>query len=337
MSEIRLDRAAYLHNLAQICKKSGGVKNVILVLKDNAYGHGAALAAKAASEFGIEFCAVKNEREAREIGHFFKRVLILSHIANGDESDEFIYAANCLRDLERMKEGAKIHLAVDTLMHRNGVLMSEIEAALALIKSRNLRLLGAYTHFRASDELSADYFAQRRNFVAAKDKISKFCESEGLARPIFHSHNSAGLERVERLDGEFSRVGMAQYGYAQFDESLALRPVMSLWARRVSSRELKAGQGVGYGAKFVAPKDMRAATYDVGYGDGLPRYAGEGELRTACGLPLLGKMSMDSFSCEDAGEEICVFDDARVWSKFFGTIEYDVLVKLSPFIKRVWR
>ena len=43
---------------------------------------------------------------------------------------------------------------------------------------------------------------------------------------------------------------------------------------------------------------------------------------------------MDSFSLADVGERVCVFDDARVWAKFFKTIEYDILVKLSPFIKR---
>ena len=44
---------------------------------------------------------------------------------------------------------------------------------------------------------------------------------------------------------------------------------------------------------------------------------------------------MDSFSCADLGERVCVFDDARVWAKFFDTIEYEILAKLSPFIPRV--
>ena len=81
--------------------------------------------------------------------------------------------------------------------------------------------------------------------------------------------------------------------------------------------------------------------YDLGYADGLFRYDGKGILelneRTKDGKKacLLGRMSMDSFSCADLGERVCVFDDARVWAKFFDTIEYEILAKLSPFIPRV--
>jgi len=131
-------------------------------------------------------------------------------------------------------------------------------------------------------------------------------------------------------------VGIAACGYAQFDESLELKRVASLWAHKVSGRVLKKGQCAGYGAKFCASEDMKIAVYDLGYGDGLLRYTGEGELKTAGGQRLLGKMSMDSFCCEDVGDKICVFDDARVWADFFGTISYDVLTKLSPSINRRW-
>lgn len=93
---------------------------------------------------------------------------------------------------------------------------------------------------------------------------------------------------------------------------------------------------MGYGAKFIATSDMQIATYDLGYGDGLLRYNGCGELKTACKARILGCMSMDSFSCEDVGEWICLFDDVREWARFFGTIEYEILVKLSPFLDRKW-
>ena len=89
-----------------------------------------------------------------------------------------------------------------------------------------------------------------------------------------------------------------------------------------------------YGAKFIAKDDINVATYDLGYGDGLLRYGGYGELRLANGELVLGKISMDSFSCKDSGEWVCVFEDANVWANFFGTINYDILVKLSPNITR---
>ena len=74
----------------------------------------------------------------------------------------------------------------------------------------------------------------------------------------------------------------------------------------------------------------------VGYADGLFRYDGYKELRLANQNKILGTMSMDSFSTLDVGDEVCVFDDARVWAKYFNTIEYEILVKLSKDIRRVW-
>ena len=330
MSELVLNRSAYVHNLTKICAKAGGKDRVILVLKDNAYGHGAALVGREAASYGIKFCAVKNEAEARELEPFFEHILILSHIPHGGESERFIYAVNDILLIAKFKKGARVHIAVDTLMHRNGVAVSEVRAACEAALAHGLQICGAFTHFRSAEELSSDYFVQRQNFAAAKAVVREIC-GKGL---VFHSHNSAATERFGELADEYVRVGISAYGYAQFDDSLGLKRVASLWAHKVSGRVLKKGQCAGYGAKFCASKDMQIAVYDLGYGDGLLRYAGEGELKTACGRRLLGKMSMDSFCCEDAGDKICVFDDANVWADFFGTISYDVLTKLSPSISR---
>lgn len=330
MSELVLNRSAYIHNLTKICAKAGGKDRVILVLKDNAYGHGAALVGREAASYGIKFCAVKNEAEARELEPFFEYILILSHIPHGGESERFIYAVNDVSLIAKFKKGARVHIAVDTLMHRNGVATCEVRAACEAALAHGLQICGAFTHFRSAEELSSDYFVQRQNFAAVKAVVREIC-GEGLT---FHSHNSAATERFGELADECVRVGIAAYGYAQFDESLGLKRVASLWAHKVSGRVLKKGQCAGYGAKFCANEDMQIAVYDLGYGDGLLRYGGEGELRTAGGQRLLGKMSMDSFCCEDAGDKICVFDDASVWADFFGTISYDVLTKLSPGISR---
>ena len=332
MSELVLNRSAYIHNLTKICAKAGGKDRVILVLKDNAYGHGAAFVGREAASYGIKFCAVKNEAEARELEPFFEHILILSHIPHGGESERFIYAINDILLIAKFKKGARVHIAVDTLMHRNGVAVDETRAACEAALAHGLQICGAFTHFRSAEELSSDYFVQRQNFAAAKAAVREIC-GDGL---VFHSHNSAATERFGELADECVRVGIAAYGYAQFDNSLELKRVASLWAHKVSGRVLKKGQCAGYGAKFCASEDMQIAVYDLGYGDGLLRYTGEGELKTAGGQRLLGKMSMDSFCCEDVGDKICVFDDARVWADFFGTISYDVLTKLSPSINRRW-
>lgn len=336
MSKIHLSQKAYIHNLEQIAKKVGSKDRVILILKDNAYGHGATILGKKANELGFNFCATKNEREANELKSIFKDILILSHIPNGDESTKFIYAPNDIKAIQNIKNGTRIHLPINTLMNRNGIGLNEIDDAIELIQKKELVLEGAFTHFRASDELNADYFIQKQKFQIAKQKISEYCYKFNINKPAFHSHNSAALERLNESSDEFVRIGISQFGYSQFNTSLNLKPVLSLWADKISERILKAGSAVGYGAKFTAKNDMRIATYDLGYADGLFRYNGDGDLPLANKNLILGKMSMDSFSSKDAGDSVCVFDDARVWAKFFNTIEYEILVKLSPHIKRIW-
>lgn len=333
MSEIIISKQAYFHNLTQITNKVGSKDKVFVVLKDNAYGHGAVIMAGLASKFGIKTAVVRTHKEAKEISKFFENIIILSHIPDGSENKNFIYAINSLKALNLIKPKTKVHLAIDTLMHRNGLSLDEISKAFKIAKKRNVKILGAYTHYRSSDEMSGEFVIQKENFAQAKAQITKFCKIYGFKKPIFHSHNSAATERDSEFD-DGVRVGIAQFGYAQFDDSLNLKPVLSLWADKISDRILKKGESVGYGGVFSAPKDMKIACYDLGYGDGLLRYNGIGELNLDGGVKMLGKMSMDSFSCEDVGERICVFKDARIFAEFFGTISYDILVKLKPNIKR---
>lgn len=334
MAEICLNLDHFSHNISQIANKIGSANKIIAVLKDNAYGHGAKIIAKNAAKLGIKFACVRNLREAKEIEKYFDEILILSHIPNGKEKGKFIYAINDISALNLIKPNTKIHFAIDTLMHRNGINSSDFEIACKIAKEKKLKLLGAFTHFRCADEIGADYFAQNEMFKKAKFALKSAAAKVGYENLIFHSHNSAALTRCDALDDEFVRVGMALYGYDEFDESLNLKPILSLWAHKISQRVLKKGQCVGYGAKFCALNDMKIATYDLGYADGLFRYNASRNLPLANGKSILGVMSMDSFSCESWDEKICVFDDARIWARFFDTICYEILVKLSPNIKR---
>ena len=334
MSEILLDRAAYLHNLAQITAKVGGADKIFLVAKDNSYGHGSRLCCEAAASFGIDKAVVRTMSEAAHIADLFGEILVLSHIPRGDEDERFCYAVNDLSYFSRLKRGLKIYIAADTAMHRNGIAANELDEALRLCKAGEFRLVGFFTHFRASDELNGDFFAQRQNFIEFKRLAGQKAAAAGFGNLKFHSSNSAAIERSAGFEDEYVRVGMAQFGYPQFDESLNLRPVLKLYADLISSRVLKKGERVGYGAKFEAPSDMKIGTYDLGYADGLFRYDGEGELALASGQKILGKMSMDSFCAEFGGERVCVLDDARAWAKRFGTIEYEILVKLNSNIPR---
>ncbi len=95
----------------------------------------------------------------------------------------------------------------------------------------------------------------------------------------------------------------------------SLKPILSLYAKRVSTRRLLKGQKVGYGGEFTAPKDMVVSTYDIGYGDGLFRGDAKNPLVVDRGLPILGRVSMDFITVESTKDEILVFNNAQMVRK----------------------
>ena len=155
----------------------------------------------------------------------------------------------------------------------------------------------------------------------------------------FHSCNSAGLLRTAGLGSDdFARCGIALYGYTTLHPLIAtadLKPVMALWAEKLSSRLLKKGERVGYGGVYEAQKDEVISTYDIGYGDGFFRFDGMQPVTMANGEQSKGKMSMDSFCFGGDAEHVCMFENANVLATHFNTISYEIVTKLSPSLKRI--
>ena len=338
MAYIKLNSKNYFYNLDLISDKAGGKEKVFVVLKDNAYGHGLKEMASLASAYGIKRAVVKNLKEATQIKNLFEEILILSEILREKPDENISVTANSIDSLFLLPKKIKIHLKIDTGMHRNGIDRKDIKNAFKIIKKRELFLKGVMTHFRSADELSSELFWQRENWREVKNEVKKICKEFSIPVPAFHSCNSAALFRLKEHEDDFVRCGIATYGYLETDpifDPPKLKPVLSLWANKISSRVLKKGERVGYGGVFTAQKDMIISTYDIGYGDGFFRNDGKKELKTAEGKRILGRVSMDNISCEGESEEILVFEDAKRLAKHFNTISYEILTKLSSDIKRV--
>ncbi len=337
MSQIQLDAGAFAHNIDQI-KTFTPVEKIAIVLKDNAYGHGLKEMAGLAAENGIRHAVVRTVAEAQTLAGQFESVLVLAEIPETAPEASIHIAVNSMEEIRRTPAGTAVHLKVDTGMHRNGVDPKELKNALVLVKEGELKLEGIFSHARSGDELSSELFWQLKNFEALKAEAETLCKALGFERPLFHFANSPSLLRFKE-DAVFDRVrvGIAAYGYHEFGELFAmpeLKPVLSLWGDRIASRKLHQGQRVGYGGAGEMARDGIVSTYDLGYADGLFRYDGKGTFALEDGTPVVGKISMDNLSLESEQPRCKVVGDARHWARRFGTITYDVLVKLSPRIKR---
>ena len=330
MAYIQINQKNLYHNLNQIALKTNSIDKIAVVLKDNAYGHGLDIISKLCADYGIKHAVVKNIQEAKKIKNLFNTILVLNDDVVVD--DKISFAINSLDDIHKAKANSKVELKVDTGMHRNGVLVDELEDALKLISQYNLELVGVMTHFRSADELSSEFFWQKKTF----ENIKTIVREQGFINVRFHSFNSASLLRSNGFDEDIVRVGIALYGYNELPDiynKIKLKPVMKLYAKRVSTKRLLRGQRVGYGGDFVAPKEMLISTYDLGYGDGWCR-AVDTKFITADGYEILGRVSMDFISLATTVDEVCIFDDAQQVAKSFNTISYEIFTSLSSDIVR---
>lgn len=339
MAHITLNFHHYRHNLELLAAKCGDMKKLMVVLKNNAYGHGISHMAPLAAAVGVRYAAVKDCTEGLKIEGLFERVLVLSDLPSSSACASLAFAIHSLESLETLPSGTIIHLNIDTGMHRNGILPSALERAFEVVVGHNLVLEGVFTHFHSADMLGSDYFVQRSRFDEVKATARTLALRFGVPIPKFHASNSAGvLRHCGPFDDDLARVGIASYGYVDMPSTLGvfdLKPVLALWAKRMSTRTLHKGQKVGYGGIFEAPRTMVVSTYDVGYGDGLFRFDGTKEALLQEGQPLLGRVSMDSFTVEGEAEEVCVFSDATALACAANTITYEVLTRLSPWLSRL--
>ncbi len=330
MAYIKINKENFFHNLYQFTKKTGSKESIGIVLKDNAYGHGLKLMAQLSAEFGLTQAVVRTYNEAQIIKPYFKQILILGDKAICDNKCSF--TLNSLADILKAQKGSMVELKIDTGMHRNGIAFYELEEARQRIKEKELILKGIMTHNRSADELSSELFWQQKNFEKA---VGSLTPNKNIR---IHSFNSATSLRLPCKNENLIRLGIGAYGYSELPsiyKTLELKPVLSLWAKKVATRTLKKGERVGYGGQFTAPKEMTISTYDLGYGDGWMRSNACEPFVTAEGLPLLGRVSMDYIILESTKEEVCIFDDALSAGKQLKTISYELMTLLHRDIKRV--
>ena len=337
MAKIIINKSNYFHNLSVISKQANGKEKVAVVLKDNAYGHGLLEMATLANEFGITKAVVQNLDEALKIEKLFREILILADKDIHTYSHTFHITINEINDIHTLPKNTNVHLKIDTGMHRNGISINELKAAIYGLYKHGLNLTGVYTHYRSADELSCEYFCQKTDFKKVKAEVKKLCEELLLPIPNFHSTNSSGLFRDFNFNEDMTRVGIASYGYCETDNIYKipnLKPVLSLHAKRLSSRKLFFNEKVGYGGTFKAKENMEISTYDIGYGDGFLRVNEHQHYTTPDGFKILGRVSMDNLSLNSTQEEVCLFNDVRELAKIHGTITYEILTSLKSYIKK---
>ena len=338
MAFIEISKKRLFHNLKQIENKLGSKDKISVCLKNNAYGHGLELMAKLCSEYGVQKAIVLNTQEANLISKYFKSIIILLDIPLKTTKSNIEITINDLESINKIPKNSKVHLKIDTGMHRNGINPKDIQKAFNLIQENNLILKGIMTHFKSADVLDSTLFWQNDIFQKCKKEVINLCNKQNIKTPLFSSENSSALSRIEKHE-DFARVGLAIYGYCYLSHkshNLNLKPILSLYANKVSSRITNTNQKIGYGGHGVlAQENNPISTYDIGYGDGFPRINENDVFYTANKEKVIGRVSMSITSIESDKQTILIFNDVQELAKIKDTISYDILVSLLPSIKRM--
>lgn len=330
MGYIKINKNSFFHNLdyfSKICTKD----KLCIALKDNAYGHGTYEMATLCEQYGIKHVFVRTLQEANIASKFnFESILVLYEIPQYLQSD-LIISINRLQDLKKLPQGSKCEIKIDTGMNRNGIVKDEIDLAVEYIKENKLILNGVFTHFCCADEDDKITKKQEELFLYCVDRFKSLIDYNFRT----HCANSAGAHKVDMSKYDLARIGIGAYGYLDILNKDILKPVMSLHAKKVSTKYINKNDHVGYGSKaFVAPYKMTVSNYDIGYGDSFFRFDENKQAFIADGRKILGRVSMDSFSVEGEDDEIVVFDDVSSLANSLNTITYTILTMLKANIPR---
>lgn len=307
---IELDRAALRNNVEQLQKLLPPGCTLMPAVKANAYGHGAVLIARELNALGIgAFCVatVFEGAELRQKG-VAGEILILGYthpryvplLIRYHLTQTILDRAYAL-ELNACAQNVRVHIKIDTGMHRLGVEDKDLKEIQQIFGCAHLRVTGAYTHLYEDDlSLPADRaaaLAQSRAFYRAVGSLN----GAGCQIPKVHLLASGGLLHCSEIGGDYARAGIALYGQLSTKEEWRkteynLEPVLSLKARIALVKNIRQGDGAGYGHQFRAARDTRIAVVSIGYADGLPRSLSNGvgaALVRGHAAPVVGRICMD--------------------------------------------
>lgn len=352
---IEVSKKNLLENYEYLSSLSTEVK-VAPVIKSNAYGHNMTTVAKILDYVHAPFFCVDSLYEAYELlkSRIKTPILIMGSTEPSNlkvKKLPFAYAVydlDFLKALDKYQPDAKVHLYVDTGLHREGILMDELSSFLG--EARNLSSInieGLMSHFASSDDKKDSLNnLQIKNFKKALDILKK----HGIKPKWIHLQNSDGLTNLGPLglDLTMARAGLASYGISK-DKNL--KPVLSLKSKIIQIKKIGKGERVGYNGIFKAQKEIILGILPIGYYDGVDRgLSNKGFVKVGNKFcKIIGRVSMNVMAIDlsnienpRVGDQVIIYsNDPKDKNSIQNTatickkIPYEILVNLAPSTRRI--
>lgn len=359
-SRLEINLKGCLENYRYFRSRLEASTRLLVLVKANAYGHGAVEFASLMEEAGADYLAVAYPVEGMELRDAGIKSPIMVLTAGTDSFEEIIDNSLepgipnlcALKELCAVlqKRGVRdfpVHIKLDTGMHRLGFMSEEMDELMGFLKDcREVVVKSVYSHLAAADEPDSDDFTlgQIALFKRNADRLSDVLGY----KPLYHVLNSAGIERFPQYQFDMVRLGIGIYGVSAIP-GVELSPVASFKCKVLQVKTLKPGDGtIGYGRHGkIAPEGTVIATIPVGYADGLDRHLSRGKASFSVNghkVPTIGNICMDMTMLDVTGVDVKVGDTVTIFGEdptvselasILDTIPYEILTSVPRRIERI--
>ncbi len=357
---LEIDLNAMQHNFNHYRTLAPGVRMMVMV-KAFGYGSGGVEIAKLLEYNNADYLGVAYIDEGVQLRNDGIRtpIMVMNPEMAGYETmlrfdlEPEIYSTRTLEHFilasASVGEGPfKIHLKIDSGMHRLGLKSEDIDEVLALLKKApHVEVASVFSHLAASEDPAQDEFTNEQiaDFEASCELIQN-----GLGKSFLkHILNSAGISRFSKAHFDMVRLGIGLYGIgADEAETAKLQQTGALSTRISQIKTVPPGTSIGYGRAYRNEKEMTIAILPIGYADGLSRSLGNGKGKVLIqNKPafFVGNICMDmcmvdinDIDCQE-GDAVLIFGKGlpiTELAKDLGTIPYEVLTSISRRVKRVY-
>jgi alanine racemase len=354
---MEVDLSALVFNLNYFKSKLTPETKLMVMVKAFAYGSGSVEVANVLQYHKIDYLGVAYADEGVELrkNNIMLPIMVMNPSEEGFHSmlhynlEPEMYGFKILNEFISFLNGRswKIHLKIDTGMHRLGFEEESIDDLISILhKNKNLQVASIFTHLAGSDEAEHDRFSktQAELFQKCARKISSAISYE----PILHVLNTPGILRLPELQFDMVRLGVGLYGVDPTLDQHPLKLVATLKTVVSQIRKIETGESIGYSRKGRTEKPMTIATIAIGYADGYSRAfsRGAGEVFVnGKRAKVVGNVCMDMTMIDvtdisvKEGDEVIIFGEQLPIQKVaesINTIPYEILTNTSERVKRVF-
>lgn len=354
---VRIYKDNLVHNYRALQRIAPG-KSIGVILKSNAYGHGAVAVGKLCDELQVPYVLVDSVYEALILRGAGIRTPIMVMGFTAPENLQkkkypFTFVAAdrwSFESLVRYQPHAPLHIFINTGMNREGFDMEEIPWLIERMREcPAVAFEGLMSHFADADAQPESELTKKQIACFAR-AIEQFAAA-GIRFNYIHLDASNAVMYDRKDASTFVRAGKSFYGIVDSRSPYygMFKPAYEFLSTIVSLRTVRKGESIGYGATFMAPEDIRVALLPAGYQEGVERRLSNKGSVAVRGVqcPIVGRVAMNYTTIDvSAVPDVVVGDQAIVYacdpaapnsiahvSALCETIPHEIMVRIGHTVR----